>query len=75
LTTLKIEDLEEGKRATNTVYNPVWKLQITDDKNKIQYEGKFIDRNTGDFNNPTPPPNYKRNEQPKYPLYPEPSRA
>eukprot|EP00347_Sterkiella_histriomuscorum_P012245 403369334 len=26
-------------------YNPVWKLQITDDKNKVQYEGNFIDRN------------------------------
>lgn len=23
----------------------MWKLQITDDKNKVQYEGKFIDRN------------------------------
>ena len=35
LTTLKIEDLDEGKRGTQTPYNPVWKLQITDDANRV----------------------------------------
>lgn len=40
MTTLKIEDLDEGRKAANghgygNQYNPVWKLQITDDKNKV----------------------------------------
>jgi hypothetical protein len=57
LTTLKIEDLEEGRDARTTTpgghtrgeaYNPVWKLQITDDRNAVKYEGKFIDRNAAD---------------------------
>ena len=42
LTTLKLEDLT-GKKGDN--YNPVWKLQITDDKNQLQFEGKYVDRN------------------------------
>lgn len=54
LTTLKIEDLDEGRgKSTNVTpgqnragaYNPVWKLQITDDRNAIKYEGNFVDRN------------------------------
>jgi hypothetical protein len=49
LTTLKIEDLDEKGRTPggfkNDCYNPIWKLQITDDKNAVKYEGKFLDRN------------------------------
>ena len=44
LTTLKIEDLDEAKKGLNA-YNPVWKLQITDDANRVKYEGRFLDRN------------------------------
>ena len=56
-TTLKIEDLDEGRGRGKVAtpggankpgydnYNPVWKLQITDDKNTVKYEGKFVDRN------------------------------
>ena len=48
MTTLKLEDLEEGAKKAGG-YNPVWRLQITDDRNTVQYEGKFLDRNTADF--------------------------
>ena len=42
LTTLKFEDLEEGKRDN---YNPIWRLQVTDDRNQVKYDDKFLDRN------------------------------
>lgn len=37
---MKIEDLKE--------HNPVWKLQVTDDENKVLFEKKYLDRNDGE---------------------------
>jgi hypothetical protein len=52
---MKIDELTNR----NKEYNPIWKLQVTDDKSKVLYEGNFVDRNQEDreftFDNNKPP--------------------
>ena len=42
---LKLEDLATQREKQTTPYNPVWKLQVTDEKSKVLYEKKYVDKN------------------------------
>ena len=42
---LKIEDLGIKKELNYKENNKVFKLQVTDDKNKVTFERKFLDKN------------------------------
>ena len=45
---MKLEELLEDDERTRNNYNPVWRLQVTDDKSKVLFDGNYVDRNEKD---------------------------
>ena len=70
---LKIEDLAIKKELTQ---NPIWKLQVTDDKKKVLYERNYLDKNADqkDYNKVDPYIPKREGEYERYDHYYVPRR-